>query len=316
MHSLPRPPLVLTAMMAMTVMTGLALSACAPSNSSNPAGSTGSADGETESMRVLASFYPLQFVAERVGGENVEVGSVTPPGAEPHNLELSPAKVAELADASVVIYASGFQAAVDEAVEQTAPEHGIDVAEAAGLSSTDGSTAKDGEAADPHFWLDPERLTEVTKAVAERFSEADPQNADAYQDNADQLTEELSALDEEFSIGLATCKRRTIVVSHEAYGYLADRYDLEQTGVSGIDPEAEPAPARVAKIRRVIQGQDITTIFTESLVNPKVAETLAADLGVRTALLDPLESHAEASGDYLDIMRNNLGALQEALSCE
>jgi zinc transport system substrate-binding protein len=313
MHSLPRPALVLTAMAA---MTGLALSACAPSNSSDPADSAGSAAGDAGPMRVLASFYPLQFVAERVGGENVEVGSVTPPGAEPHNLELSPAKVAELADASVVVYASGFQAAVDEAVEQTAPEHGIDVAEAAALSSTDGGTSEDGEVADPHFWLDPDRLAEVTQAVAERFGEADPQNADAYQENAAQLTEELSALDEEFSTGLATCERRTIVVSHEAYGYLADRYDLEQTGVSGIDPEAEPAPARVAKIRRVIQGQDITTIFTESLVNPKVAETLASDLGVRTALLDPLESHAEASGDYLDIMRNNLGALQEALNCE
>lgn len=304
MNVLSRPILVLP------VMAALALSACAPP--SDPADPDGT---NSTSMTVLTSFYPLQFVVERVGGDTVEISSITPPGAEPHNLELSPAKVAELADASAVVYASGFQAAVDEAVEQTAPEHAIDVADAAQLSTAGGGTAEDDDAGDPHFWLDPERLGDVTDVVAERLGELDPQNAAEYAANADQLNQELSTLDEDFSTGLATCERRTIVVSHEAYGYLTDRYDLEQTGVSGIDPEAEPAPARIAKIRRVIEGQDVTTIFTESLVNPKVAETLAADLGVTTALLDPIESHADTSGDYLDVMRGNLSALREALDC-
>lgn len=304
MNVLSRPILVLP------VMAALALSACAPpADPADPAGAT------STSMKVLTSFYPLQFVVERVGGDTVEIGTITPPGAEPHNLELSPAKVAELADASAVVFASGFQAAVDEAVVQTAPEHSIDVADAAQLSTAGGGTAEDDDAGDPHFWLDPERLGDVTDVVAERLGELDPQNAAEYAANADQLNQELSTLDEDFSTGLATCERRTIVVSHEAYGYLTDRYDLEQTGVSGIDPEAEPAPARIAKIRRVIEGQDVTTIFTESLVNPKVAETLAADLGVTTALLDPIESHADTSGDYLDVMRGNLSALREALGC-
>lgn len=293
MHAAAHPALVLS------LVAAVALSACAPASDA--------ADG-SGSLRVLASFYPLEFVAERVGGDLVDVGSVTPPGAEPHNLELSPAKVAELADASAVVYASGFQPSVDEAVEQTAPEHAVDVAGAAAISSTDG-------AADPHFWLDPDRLADVATLVADRFGVADPENADAYRANAEQLNEELATLDSDFTAGLATCERRTIVVSHEAYGYLADRYDLEQSGVSGIDPEAEPAPARIAKIRRVIEGQDITTIFTESLVNPKVAETLAGDLGVTTALLDPLETHSTAGGDYFDVMRGNLGALREALGC-
>lgn len=304
MNVLSRPILVLP------VMAALALSACAPpADPADPAGAT------STSMKVLTSFYPLQFVVERVGGDTVEIGTITPPGAEPHNLELSPAKVAELADASAVVFASGFQAAVDEAVVQTAPEHSIDVADAAQLSTAGGGTAEDDDAGDPHFWLDPERLGDVTDVVAERLGELDPQNAAEYAANADQLNQELSTLDEDFSTGLATCERRTIVVSHEAYGYLTDRYDLEQTGVSGIDPEAEPAPARIAKIRRVIEGQDVTTIFTESLVNPKVAETLAADLGVTTAALDPIESHADTSGDYLDVMRGNLSALREALGC-
>ncbi len=312
MSSLPCPALVLPTMAALT-MAALAMSACAPS--ADPAA------GDEESMTVLASFYPVQFVAERVGGEHVEVGSVTPPGAEPHNLELSPAKVAELTDASVVVYASGFQDAVDEAVKQTAPDHAIDVVNAAHLSSASGGTSEDVAsddegAVDPHFWLDPERLVDVTNLVAERFSDVDPENGDSYRANAKALTQELTALDDEFRTGLATCERRTIVVAHEAYGYLADRYDLEQEGVSGIDPESEPAPARIAKIRRVIEGEDVTTIFTESLVNPKVAETLASDLGVETALLDPLESHTASNGDYVDIMQSNLVSLRKALSCE
>ncbi|WP_159803646.1 metal ABC transporter substrate-binding protein [Arthrobacter zhaoguopingii] len=313
MISLPRRALVLP------VLAALALSACAPPE---PAGT----NGDTASLTVLTSFYPLHYIAEQVGGEEAEVSSVTPPGADPHNLELSPAKVAELADASVVVYASGFQAAVDEAVEQTSPKQTIDVADAADLSPAAGrggnSAAKDGTGgsrdaggADPHFWLDPQRLAAVAGVAARRFSEIDPQNADVYKANAQELGQELASLDVQFTTGLADCERRTIVVAHEAYGYLADRYDLEQIGISGIDPESEPAPARIAKIRRVIEGQDVTTVFTESLVNPKVAEVLAADLGIETALLDPLESLADPGEDYLSIMRENLAALRGALNC-
>ncbi len=304
MISLPRRMLILP------VLAAVALSACAPPA---PAGRY----GEPASLTVLASFYPLHYVAERVGGEKGSVSSITPSGADPHDLELSPAKVAELTDASVMVYASGFQAAVDEAVEQTSPEQIIDVAEAADLSPADGSSsARDSGGADPHFWLDPQRLAAVADAVAQGFSDVDPENADVYTANAQELSEELSSLDKEFSAGLADCERRTIVVAHEAYGYLADRYGLEQTGISGIDPESEPAPARIAKIRRVIEGQDVTTIFTESLVNPKVAEVLASDLGVETALLDPLESLTDPGKNYLDVMRNNLAALRGALNCE
>lgn len=305
MNSLPRPGLFLPTLAVLT-MSALSLSACASS--------TDPAAGGAGPMTVLASFYPIQFLTEQVGGGHVEVRSITPPGAEPHNLEISPAKVAELEAASAVVYASGFQAAVDEAVEQTSLSTAIDVAGAAQLSSADGGRDQGG--VDPHFWLDPDRLVDVTNLVAERFSEVDPENEDSYRANADALIRELSALDNEFRTGLATCERRTIVVAHEAYGYLADRYGLKQEGVSGIDPESEPAPARIAKIRRVIEGEDVTTIFTESLVNPKVAETLASDLGVETALLDPLESHTASNAGYLDIMRGNLASLRKALNCE
>ncbi|MFD1846001.1 metal ABC transporter substrate-binding protein [Arthrobacter flavus] len=302
---------VLRRSLALPVVLALTLSACGPT-----AGVSGDGDAPLDA---LASFYPLQFVVQAIAGDAVDVGSVTPPGAEPHNLELSPAMVSDLAEASVVVYASGFQPAVDEAVIQVSPDHVIDVAGSANLQTADGSSLDDGSgtgSADPHFWLDPQRLAAVAEQVQTTLSEIDPDNAATYGANADQLTQELSALDEEYRTGLAACARDTIVVSHEAYGYLVTNYGLEQMGIAGIDPEAEPAPARVAKIQRVIEGEDVTTIFTESLVNPKVAETIAADLGIQTAVLDPLETLADPSSDYLTVMRSNLTALQEALGCE
>lgn len=299
--------------LALPVVLALTLSACGSTG-----GNSGGHDTGT-SLDALASFYPLQFVLQTVAGDGTDIGSVTPPGAEPHNLELSPAMVSDLAEASVVVYASGFQPAVDEAIVQSAPEHAIDVAGSANLQTAAGTSINETsgrESADPHFWLDPQRLAAVAEQVKTTLSKIDPENAETYESNTDRLVRELSKLDEEYAAGLATCERRTIVVAHEAYGYLAGEYDLKQVGIAGIDPESEPAPARVAKIQRVIEGEDVTTIFTESLVNPKVAETIAADLGIQTAVLDPLETLADPDTDYLSVMRSNLAALQGALGCE
>lgn len=320
--------------LGLPLLTALALSACsAPGDDA-----AGGAESEGDALGVLASFYPLQYVAEQVGGDMVNVSTLTPPGAEPHNLELSPATVAQLEEASVVVYLSGFQPAVDEAVAQTSPEHAIDATDAVEPAPADaheedaaaggeehaedahseGAPAEDAhehDSEDPHFWLDPELLAEVAHLVADELAAVDPGNAASYEANAEELTEELTALDEEFATGLANCENRTIVVSHEAYGYLADKYDLNQVGISGLDPETEPSPARLAEIGEVVENEDVTTIFTESLVNPRVAETLAADLGVETALLDPVEGLVDENSNYQQVMRDNLAALRGALSC-
>ncbi|MBF0686922.1 MAG: zinc ABC transporter substrate-binding protein [Cellulomonas sp.] len=300
---------------AVVVLPVLASSACA----ANP--------GDDGTIRALASFYPLQMVTEEVGGDRVEVGSLTPPGAEPHDVELSPAQVAELGAADLVVYQSGFQPSVDDAVVQTAPEHVVDAADQADLESTgaheddehaDDEHAQDEhdhEGADPHFWLDPTRLAAVAGSVADALSEIDPDGAATYQANADALVDRLTELDEEYARALATCERRVVVTSHEAFGYLADRYDLDQVGISGIDPESEPSPARLREIGDVVQDEGVTTIFFETLASPKVAQTLAADLGVETAVLDPIEGVTDDSQDYFSIAEANLDALRVALSC-
>lgn len=338
----------------LSLTAALALASCASGSADPSAAGTGDAG---EALSVQASFYPLQYVTERVGGDLVQVESLTPAGAEPHDLELSPAAVDKLRTADAVVYLSGFQPAVDDAVAQTSPEHVLDAVHA-GVEGEEAHSAEEHGAAeeahgeeahgeeahdedahaegdhdhdhdhehehghghdhggeDPHFWLDPERLAAVATEVAHELAEVDPDNAETYESNAEQLSTELAALDEEFAAGLATCERDTIVVSHEAYGYLTDKYDLEQVGIAGLDPDTEPSPARLAEIGEVVEAEGVTTVFSESLVNPKVAETLAAEHGIGTAVLDPVENQSDENADYQQVMRDNLEALRTALDC-
>lgn len=282
------------------------LAACAPA----------AGDGRHD---VVAAFYPLQYVAERVGGEHVAVTSLTPPGGESHDLELSPSAVAGLGEADLVVYLSGFQAATDAAVASTAPAHTVDAAQAAALE-----VAPDGVAPgtsgtgtqDPHFWLDPTRLADVGHQVADALAEIDPDHAAEFAGAADDLAADLDALDRELAAGLATCRGATLVASHEAFGYLAQRYGLHQVGLSGIDPEVEPSPARLRDVAATVRAEGVRTLYFEALTSPKVTRTLAEDLGVGTAVLDPLEGRTEGDErDYLDIMRDNLDALESGLVC-
>jgi zinc transport system substrate-binding protein len=332
----PRIPLALS----MPLVAALSLTACGSGAASDA--SSDQAGGEGSALKVMTSFYPLQYVTEQVGGDLVTVESLTPPGAEPHDLELSPAAVASLESAGAVVYLSGFQPAVDDAIEQASPEHVLDVSAQADLESghsedehaaegeSEGAHAEETQAGaeesghseeeeaggkDLHFWLDPERLANAANAVADELGEVDPDNAAAYKANAEALAGKLTAVDNDFTEGLGTCENRTIVVSHEAYGYLTNKYELEQVGIAGLEPDTEPSPARLAEIGEVVKNEGVTTIFTESLVNPKVAETLAADLNIETAVLDPLEGLADESSDYEKVMRQNLEALRGALSC-
>ena len=334
----------LRAALVVPFLSAFALTAC---SAGSPSGSGGGTAGAGGPLKVMASFYPLQYVTEQVGGDLVQVDSLTPPGTEPHDLELSPASVAALESSAAVVYLSGFQPAVDEAIKQAVPDHALDVSEEATLPaghseaehasegaappteaahtdaahSEEAHTEESGHAGeahaggDLHYWLDPVRLAHTASAVAGQLGEADPANAATYKANAEALAAKLTTLDKDFSQGLATCKTRTVVVSHEAYGYLADKYKLKQVGISGLSPDAEPSPARLAEIGKVVKDEGVSTIFTETLVNPKVAETLAADLGAETAVLDPLEGLSDESSDYEKVMRKNLEALRAALNC-
>jgi zinc transport system substrate-binding protein len=281
-------------------------------------------------LQVLASFYPLQFITQEIGGDLVDVSSLTPSGAEPHDLELSPAAARGVGEADLVVYLSDFQPAVDDAIAQREPAHVVDAADSANLETHElqgeegdehegeEHSADDGHdhgALDPHFWLDPERLAAVSADVVAELSAIDPDNADTYAQRGDELAASLTELDTTFTEGLAQCDSQLLVTSHEAFGYLAERYGLEQVGISGIDPEAEPSPARLKEVSSIIKDRGVTTIYFETLVSPKVTETLASDLGITSAVLDPIESLSDPDGDYRSVMLTNLEALQAGLGC-
>ena len=330
---------------ACAAATALALSACSSTASS---GDSSSKDG---SLTVMASFYPLKYLAEKIGGEHVSVTSLTPDGAEPHDLELSPKMVDSLSSADAVIYLAGFQSAVDEAIEQQAPKTVIDVSSAAELieAGTDANhpsedeeeatdEAQSGEtdahdhdheghdheghdhhhdmSADPHFWLDPTRMAKAATLVGDKLAEADSAHADVYKANAKALAEELNTLSDTLVTKTSNCKVKTFVTAHTAFGYLADRTGLTQVGISGLDPESSPSPARLAEIAQIAKDQGVTTIFTEALIDPKVAQTLADDLGITTAVLDPIESQTDSSKDYATVMQANIDALTKANNCQ
>lgn len=283
-------------------------------------------------LTVSTSFYPIQYLAQAIGGEHVAVTSVTPTNVEPHDFELSPKDVTALSASSLVLYVSGFQPSLDDALAQVSGPTVVDLAGSVDLvhhdgveeeheeGATEGATeaAHDHGAAaalDPHFWLDPVRMQAAAKAVEAALAQADPAHADDYAANLDTLNATLTDLNTSYSTGLGHCERTTFVTSHAAFGYLADRYSLTQASISGVDPESEPSPAELAEVKKVVESTGTTTIFTEELVSPETAQAVAAETGAQTRVLSPIESAPE-SGDYAGVMRTNLEELRTALSCQ
>jgi zinc transport system substrate-binding protein len=258
-------------------------------------------EGRTQ---VLAAFYPLALAAERIAGEDAAVTNLTPPGVEPHDVELSARDVERIGDADLVIYlGAGFQPALERAVGSTGAE-AVDV--------LDGLTLRPGteQDFDPHVWLDPVRFTTVVERLAAELGEPTA---------GQELTVELEQLDAEFREGLSSCERRELVTSHAAFGYLADRYGLEQVAIAGLSPEAEPTPGELRDVVEKVRDHGATTVFFETLVSPRLAETVAREVGARTDVLNPLEGLTEAEldrgEDYFSVMRENLAALERALGC-
>lgn len=293
-------------------------------------------DGPGDGRRVVAAFYPLQYVAQRVAGEHLEVTNLTSAGGEPHDLELTVQETAEVAAADLVVFQSGFQPAVDAAVDQNATGEVLDVADTVELRpaadhseeghAADGAEEGHGDEGaeeghghgelDPHFWLDPLLMAELGDAVADRMAGIDEEHADDFAANADRLRADLERLDTAYAEGLASCERDTVVVNHDAFGYLA-KYDLHLEPIVGISPDAEPTPADLSRLRELIRTESITTVFAETLVSRRTAETLAGDLGLEVAVLDPVEGLSDESDgeDYLSLMRANLDELREANGC-
>jgi zinc transport system substrate-binding protein len=288
--------------MSRTVLVLICLAAVVSS-----CGGSGSSrsDGKTD---VVASFYPLAWAAQRVGGETVKVHNLTRPGTEPHDVELSPRDVGQIRSADVVLYlGGGFQPAVEDAVEGASGTV-VDLLAGQRLAP---STEPEGELThDPHIWLDPVRYAAIVRRIGRILGQ--PHRAQA-------LVRQLGVLDRDYARGLARCRRRDIVTTHAAFGYLARRYHLRQIAITGLSPEAEPTPRDLEAVVDRVRASKASTVFFETLISPRLAETVARETGARTDVLDPLEGLSQdkldRGADYLSVMRENLAALRRALDC-
>ncbi|MFL0023408.1 metal ABC transporter substrate-binding protein [Streptomyces sp. NBUL23] len=339
-----------TAVAGAVVLGLTALSACSTSDAAD--------GGNGDKLKVTASFYPMQFLAEKIGGEHVAVTSLTKPGVEPHDLELTPRQIGSISESDYVLYLKGIQPAVDDAIKQSGVKNTVDAAtlttlenhgsevsghdhgeegdehghegeeaheehsegEGAHEEHSEGDGHNHGEegGADPHIWLDPVKYAEVAKGVGTSLEKADPDHAADYKKNTDALVAELGELNTAYETGLKNTATKTFITTHSAFGYLAERYGLTQQGIAGIDPEAEPSPARIQEIHTIAEKEKATTVFFETLASDRTAKTLAKDTGLRTGVLDPLEGITDKSrgADYIEVMESNLAALQKALGAK
>ncbi|MFJ9394520.1 metal ABC transporter substrate-binding protein [Streptomyces californicus] len=321
-----------------------ALSACSTSDAAD--------GGDGGKLKVTASFYPMQFLAERIGGEHVAVTGLTKPGVEPHDLELTPRQIGSISESDYVLYLKGIQPAVDDAIKQSGVKNTVDAATLTTLenhgsevsghdhghegeehadehghegeeaheehSEGDGHNHGEEGGADPHIWLDPVKYAEVAKGVGKSLEKADPDHAADYKKNTETLVAELDKLNTAYESGLKNTATKTFITTHSAFGYLAERYGLTQQGIAGIDPEAEPSPARIQEIHTIAEKEKATTVFFETLASDRTAKTLAKDTGLKTGVLDPLEGITDKSrgADYIEVMESNLTALQKALGAK
>jgi zinc transport system substrate-binding protein len=307
-----RTPLILS------TVAVLGLAAC--SGTSEETASTAS----PAALTVATSHYPVDFLVQRVGGGIVATETLTSPGTEPHDVELSPQQVAQVQDAAAVFYIGGFQPAVDDAVPGASGQvvdltEGLPLREAAahdhaGESEEEHAAHSEEGGTDPHVWLSPVLMQDMAARVAETLSALRPEDAATFDANAQALQAELSDLNDSWTQATQDCEVRTMVVSHEAFGYLADQYGFTQKGISGLSPETEPSAAALADLVRFVQDNGVTTVYTETLVDPAVAQTVAAEAGVQTATLDPLEGQPE-DGDYFTAMTDNVETLSAGQSC-
>ena len=287
---------------------------------------TAAGDGR---LRVLTSFYPMYDFACKIGGDCIDVTNMVPSGTEPHDWEPSTNDLKNLEKADVFIYNGADMEpwADDLLVSRSDTLHVVEASENVELRTTDGEHehAHEHEGADhhhgdfdPHVWLDPENAKIEMEAIKDALCAADPENSTVFQSNYEKYAAELDALDAEFREKLAPLPNRTIVVAHEAFGYLCDAYGLTQVGIEGLSPDSEPDPGRMAEVIDFVREHSISTIFFEELVSPKVAEAIASETGAQAKMLSPLEGlsdeQAASGADYFSVMHDNLAALMEALN--
>ncbi|TFE26918.1 metal ABC transporter substrate-binding protein [Cohnella luojiensis] len=313
--------------MAGVAIAALVLSGCGNSN--------GNDAGKADKLKVVASFYPMVEFTKQVAGDRAEVVGLIPSGVEPHDWEPSPKDVAAIQEADLFVYNGLVEGWAEKTLESAKNDNRVDVRATDGIELIEGTDEheeeeheeegheeegheEEGHALDPHVWLSPALAQQEVRHIQAGLEKADPDNKEEYKKNADAYIEKLQALDEKFKNDLSGAKQKEFVTQHAAFGYLAKDYGLTQVPISGLSPEQEPSPEQMAEVVAFANEHEVKTIFFETLVDPKIAQTIADEIGAKTDVLNPLEGLTDediSKGlDYIGIMENNLAGLVKALN--
>lgn len=290
-------------------------------------GCAGKKEAAGDKLNVMTSFYPVYDFTLKVGGDKVNVKNMVPAGTEPHEWEPGTRDIASLEESNVFIYSgAGMEHWTEDVLKSLSNKNLIVVEASSGITLKEGHEEEDGHKEeddhdhgefDPHVWLDPKNAKKEMENIKDGLVNADPENKDYYEANYKIYAEKFDQLDQSFQETLAPLPNKSIVVSHEAYGYLCSAYGLTQVGIEGLTPDSEPDPARMAEVIDYVRDNKVKTIFFEELVSPKVAEAIAKETGAKTAVLSPVEGLSDkelnAGEDYFSVMEKNLAALKEAL---
>jgi zinc transport system substrate-binding protein len=322
----PRPVVRKITAAAAVVSLSLVLGACSSDSSDSSASQAGQTPAANTAVPVVANFYPVQWLAEEIGGPAVTVTSLTPAGTEPHDLALDADALKSLDSADAVLYlGAGFQPDVEKAVANLDdPSVATDLLDSEGVTllAAPADLGKEALAGgkDPHVWLDPVLMSAMADGVAASLSEVVPGGEAAVEGRLAQVKEQLATLDQDYSASIQNCATKALVTSHAAFGYLADRYRLRQIAIAGVSPEDEPDPKDLKEIAEVARTENVQTVFFEDALPKDLAQTVADEIGAQIDLLaalefDPRESIAP-DATYISVMEDNRERIATGLECK
>ena len=293
-------------------------------------GCGGEKQSVSDKLQVAASFYPMAEFARNVAGDKAEVFVLVPDGAEAHDWEPSPSDLSRLGKAQVFVYNGVVEPWAKQALTALSERKILAVQTGLGLYERAGETHEEEHhhhdhgcahgKQDPHVWISPKKAIKQVERITAILCEADAKNAKYYQDNSAKYVEQLKALDIQLTNLAKNAPRKVFVTAHAAFGHLADDYGLKQLAVNGLSPHAEPTPADLQRLIKVVQEENVRYVFFETLTDPKLAKLVADETGAEISVLDPLEGLNEEGRknklDYLQIMQRNIHNLQIALNAK
>ncbi|VVA43981.1 High-affinity zinc uptake system binding-protein ZnuA [Candidatus Roizmanbacteria bacterium] len=275
---------------------------------------------KNDNVQVVTSFYPLYFFASEIGGGKADVRNITPAGAEPHDYEPTTQDIVSIEKSKLLILNGSQLEAWGDKVKDNLQNKSVEIISVGDDLASQQIEEEGKKIRDPHVWLSPPLAKKEIENILKGYLKVDPSNKLYYESNTKKLKSQLAELDDSYKQGLKNCIQRNFVTSHAAFGYLAKAYDLKQIPISGLSPEEEPSSKQLIEVSKFAKDNNVKYIFFESLVSPKLSETVANEIGAKTLVLDPIEgisdSDMKSGKNYLSVMNNNLKNLKIALECK